>query len=279
MRHFGGEDATPRLEHDFRGTCRPAAAAGDRNVPRDGSRAARSVARCWCGAWGARPQDDGAADAAGVRCSHRDRGPVRSSCAQLSRVPSRGSGRRPAGPRPRRRLINPSGNRGADDHLLLTEERWLLPSVNYFCAPATTIFVQPPCSSSSSSSRPGGGKRAAFSTAWPRGWGYGGRGSFSTASGCRGRSGEESGALSGSVRRAVASGQGRGTPGIGSHDDFAAATRRLAASARKLLPDSSRITAWCTSRSMAQAVVIGSWKILSHSENTRLEVIATLLRS
>lgn len=38
-------------------------------------------------------------------------------------------------------------------------------------------------------------------------------------------------------------------------------------------------TAWCTTRSMAAAVVIGSLKILSHFENTRLEVIITLLRS
>ena len=41
----------------------------------------------------------------------------------------------------------------------------------------------------------------------------------------------------------------------------------------------SRITEWWTTRSIAAAVVIGSWKIWSHLENTRLEVIATQRRS
>ena len=52
-----------------------------------------------------------------------------------------------------------------------------------------------------------------------------------------------------------------------------------AASARMLGPVNSRSVEWWTMRSMAQAVVIGSLKIRSHSENTRLLVISTLLRS
>jgi len=52
-----------------------------------------------------------------------------------------------------------------------------------------------------------------------------------------------------------------------------------AASARTLLPVISRITEWCTRRSMVAAVVIGSLKIRSHSLNTRLLVMITLRRS
>ena len=55
--------------------------------------------------------------------------------------------------------------------------------------------------------------------------------------------------------------------------------RFLAASVRKLWPVSSRMIEWCTSRSIAAAVVIGSLKILSHCEKTRLLVIITLRRS
>ena len=44
-------------------------------------------------------------------------------------------------------------------------------------------------------------------------------------------------------------------------------------------PVISRMTEWCTRRSMAAAVVIGSLKILSHSLKTRLLVIITLRRS
>src|SRR5262249_34469110 len=55
--------------------------------------------------------------------------------------------------------------------------------------------------------------------------------------------------------------------------------RFFAASFRKLGPVSSRIVAWCTTRSIAHAVVIGSLKIRSHCENTKLLVIKTLRRS
>ena len=48
---------------------------------------------------------------------------------------------------------------------------------------------------------------------------------------------------------------------------------------RWLAPSNSRIMEWCTSRSMAAMVVIGSLKIWSHFENTRLLVMSTLRRS
>lgn len=56
-------------------------------------------------------------------------------------------------------------------------------------------------------------------------------------------------------------------------------TRSAASSARTLFPTISMITAWCTRRSIAAAVVIGSLKMRSHSLKTRLLVITTLLRS
>jgi len=55
--------------------------------------------------------------------------------------------------------------------------------------------------------------------------------------------------------------------------------RPLAASARKLVPLSSRITQWWMTRSMAAAVVMGSLNIRSHCENTRFEVRITVRRS
>ena len=39
------------------------------------------------------------------------------------------------------------------------------------------------------------------------------------------------------------------------------------------------MTEWCTTRSIAASVVIGSLKMRSHSEKTRLVEIATLRRS
>ena len=62
-------------------------------------------------------------------------------------------------------------------------------------------------------------------------------------------------------------------------DSVAWETRPLAASARKLVPLSSRITQWWMTRSMAAAVVMGSLNILSHWENTRFEVMTMLRRS
>jgi hypothetical protein len=52
----------------------------------------------------------------------------------------------------------------------------------------------------------------------------------------------------------------------------------LAASARKLRPVRSRITAWWTMRSMVAAVVMGSLNMRSHWENTRFEVMTTRRR-
>jgi hypothetical protein len=45
------------------------------------------------------------------------------------------------------------------------------------------------------------------------------------------------------------------------------------------LPVSSMVVAWCTKRSMAAAVVIGSLEILSYWEKTRLLVVMMLRRS
>ena len=55
--------------------------------------------------------------------------------------------------------------------------------------------------------------------------------------------------------------------------------RFFAASLRMLGPVISMITEWCTSLSMAAAVVIGSLKMRSHSLKTRLLVMMTVLRS
>ena len=52
-----------------------------------------------------------------------------------------------------------------------------------------------------------------------------------------------------------------------------------AASARTLVPVISRITEWCTRRSITAAVVMGSLKIRSHSLKTTLLVMITLRRS
>ena len=49
--------------------------------------------------------------------------------------------------------------------------------------------------------------------------------------------------------------------------------------ARWLAPSNSRMMEWCTSRSMAAIVVIGSLKIWSHWLKTRLELIRMLRRS
>ena len=53
------------------------------------------------------------------------------------------------------------------------------------------------------------------------------------------------------------------------------ARRSLAALARRLSPANSRMMLRWTRRSTAAMAVIGFLKILSHSENTRLEVIRT----
>jgi hypothetical protein len=55
--------------------------------------------------------------------------------------------------------------------------------------------------------------------------------------------------------------------------------RALAFCALTLSPSNSRMVAWCTNRSMAAIVVMGSLKIWSHFENTRLLVIIMLRRS
>ena len=47
----------------------------------------------------------------------------------------------------------------------------------------------------------------------------------------------------------------------------------------KLGTSNSRMTEWCTTRSMAAAVAMGLAKMRSHSEKTRFEVMPNDLRS